>query len=234
MRRGGGRPTLAAMNRPSSLVLLAALGCCTGAFAATAATPAGVPASGPIGGAVQRAAATACERAATETLRSGRGAATASVSFNAPPAVVPGPADAAELTLRGAGRVQAGTSPARPFSYSCSYDTQADKVAGIVVRDAGTPVQGAAPRPVDPDLSFVSPTACESAAADALKRRWPGVSRIAFNPDTRELSQDASGEAHLRGQGTALPNTGAPATHFAYDCTIDARNGRVTGLQLTR
>ncbi len=233
MQHGGRRPTLAAMKRPSSLVLLAALGC-TGASAATAATPAAATASGPIGSAAQRAAATACERAATETLRSGRGAATANVGFNAPPAVVPGPADAAELTLRGAGRVQAGTAPARPFSYSCSYDTQADKVAGIVVRDAGAPVQTAAPRPVDPDLSFVSPTACESAAADALKRRWPGVSRIAFNPDTRELNQDASGEAHLRGQGTALPNTGAPATHFAYDCAIDARNGRVTGLQLTR
>jgi hypothetical protein len=221
------------MKRLSCLVCLAALGC-HGAIAATAAAPGPAPASGPLVSAAQRAGAVACERAATETLRGGRGAANASVSFNAPPVMQPGPADAVELTLRGAGRVQTGNTPARPFSYSCSYDTQADKVAGIVVRDAGAPVQSAAPRPVDPDLSFVSPTACESAAADALKRRWPGVSRIAFNPDTRELSQDASGEAHLRGQGTALPNTGAPATHFAYDCAIDARNGRVTGLQLTR
>jgi hypothetical protein len=223
------------MKRLSRLAPLAALGCCASAFAATAAAPGAPAASGPIGNAAQRAAAAACESAATETLRSGRGGAGASVGFNAPPAVVPGPADAVELTLRGAGRVQpAGNAPARPFSYSCSYDTQGDKVTGIVVRDAGPPQASAAPKPVDPDLSFVSPAACESAAADALKRRWPYVSRIAFNTDTRQLSQDASGEAHLQGQGTALPNVGAPATHFAYDCVIDARNGRVTGLQLTR
>lgn len=234
MRRGGPRPTLAAMNRLSCLAPLAALGCCAGAIAATAAAPAGASASGPIGNAAQRAAATACESAATDTLRGGRGAASATVSFNAPPTVVPGPADALELTLRGAGRVQAGTAAARPFSYSCSYHTQDDKVTGIVVRDAGAPAAVAAPRPVDPDLSFVSPAACESAAADALKRRWANVSRIAFNTDTRQLSQDASGEAHLQGQGTATPSVGAPATHFAYDCVIDARNGRVTGLQLTR
>lgn len=219
------------MKSPSCIVPLVALGC-AGAMAATPSAPASAPGAGPIASVAQRAAATACERAAQDTLRSGRGPAV-TVSFNAPASVVPGPADAVELTLRGAGRVQA-TSGARPFSFSCNYDTQADKVTGIVVRDAGTPAPVAAPRPVDPDLSHVSPAACESAAADALSKRWPNVSRIAFNTDARQLSQDANGQAHLLGQGTAVPNFGEPATFFGYDCVIDARNGRVTGLQLSR
>lgn len=223
------------LSRLAPWVPLAALVCHAGVMAATAAAPGSAAASGPIAGAAQRAAAAACEAAATETLRGGRGSANASVGFNAPPALVPGPADAIELTLRGAGRVQpAGNAPARPFNYSCTYDSEGGKVTGIVVRDAGAAAPVASPRPVDPDLSFVSPAACESAAADALKRRWPNVSRIAFNTDTRQLSQDASGEAHLQGQGTALPRVGAPSAHFGYDCAIDARNGRVTGLQLTR
>jgi hypothetical protein len=231
MLYGRQHPTLAAMKLISCTVSLAALGC-TGAIAATPAAAVSPAASGPLGSSSQRAATAACEQAAQDTLRSGRGPAV-TVTFNAPASVVPGPADAVELTLRGAGRVQSA-SGARPFSFSCSYDSAADKVTGIVVRDAGAPAPAAAPRPVEPDLSHLSPPACESAAADALKRRWPYVSRIAFNIDTRQLSQDANGEAHLQGQGTALPNVGAPATHFSYNCALDASSGRVTGLQLTR
>lgn len=175
-------------------------------------------------------AAAACERAAQETLQGSRREARG-VSFTASPSAVPGPADATEVTLRGAGRVLA-SSGSRPFSYSCNYDAQTRQVTGVVVRDAGGVERKPAPRPVEPDLSNVSPAACESSAANSLKRRWPAVSRIVFNSETRQLSQDASGLAHLRGQGTAQPQVGGPSTHFSYDCAIDARSGRITGLQL--
>jgi hypothetical protein len=175
-------------------------------------------------------AAEACEKAVRETLAGSRGPAP-EVSFNAPAATVPGAADATESVLRGSGRVRNG----RAFSYSCNFDTRKGEVSGVVLRDASpAPTQRpAAPAAsVEPDLSRISPTACESAAATALQRRWPNVSRIAFNGDTRALSQDTTGEAQLSGRGTALPTPDAPSTHFSYRCTIDARSGRVTAARV--
>jgi hypothetical protein len=175
-------------------------------------------------------AAEACEKAVRETLAGSRGPAP-EVSFNAPPAAAPGPADAAESVLRGSGRVRNG----RTFSYSCNFDTRKGEVSGVVLRDASPASAQRAAAPVanvEPDLSRLSPAACESAAASALQRRWPNVSRIAFNSDTRSLSQDAAGEAQLSGRGTALPTADAPSTHFSYRCTIDARSGRVTAARV--
>ncbi len=197
--------------------------CLAGAALAQAAPPASAPSAGAGAGA-------ACERAAQDTLQSGRRPAL-SVSFNAPPSAAPGAADANEIILRGAGRALS-SSGSRPFSYSCNYDTQARKVAGIVLRDAGSAERQPAPRSVEPDLSNISPAACESAAAGALKRRWPSVTGIVFSSDTRQLSQDASGQARLRGQGTAQPQVGGLSTYFRYDCAIDARSGRITGLDV--
>lgn len=201
------------MHRP--LFALTLLLAAAGALAAAASEPA----SG------RAAAAAACERAAQSTLRDTRGAA-ASATFDRAPSLVPGPADAGEMTLRGSGQARTPNG-ARPFSYSCTYDTRNNAVAGVVLRDVGTPDRAVPARAVEPDLSQISPTACESAAADALKRRWPGVAQIAFNANTRQLSQEAGGPASLRGQGQAIPSLRAPATHFSYDCALDPRNGRV-------
>jgi hypothetical protein len=173
-------------------------------------------------------AAAACERAAQNTLRETRGAG-AIASFGGPPTAVPGAADAGEITLRGSGLVR-GNSGSRPFSYSCTVDMRNNEVAGVVVRDAGE--KSVAARPVEPDLSALSPQACESAAAAALKRRWPTVTGIAFNGDTRTLEQDSGGGADLRGQGTAQPAPNAPSTHFSYHCALDARSGRVLAARI--
>jgi hypothetical protein len=171
----------------------------------------------------------ACEKAVRDTLAGARGPAP-EVSFNAPPVAAPGPADAAEQVLRGSGRVRNG----RSFTYSCNFDARKGEAAGVVLRDA-SPASQRAPATaasVEPDLSRISPAACESAAATALQRRWPNVSRIAFSGDTRSLQQDSSGQADLRGQGTAQPVPGAPSTHFSYRCTIDARSGRITAARV--
>jgi hypothetical protein len=198
------------MRRLLAAALPLALACATGAAAAQS------------GG----AATAACERATRDTLRPARGPAP-EVSFNAPPVVVPGSADANGVVLRGAGRVR-NADGGRSFTYSCTFDSRSGEVAGVVVRDAA--VERGAARAVaaaEPDLANVSPAACESAAASALKQRWPNVSRIAFNPATRALQQSSSDSADLRGQGTAMPLPGAPATHFSYRCAIDPRSGRV-------
>jgi hypothetical protein len=194
---------------------------------ASAAAAASAPAASAsaVGVSQRSIAVAACERAVQTTLRETRGAS-AAPTFNTAPSVVPGAADAPEITLRGAGQVRIGAG-VRPFSFSCSFDIASASVAGVVVRDSAAAPTATAARAVEPDLSHVSPTACESAAAAALKRRWPGVMQINFNPDTRQLSQDADGVASLRGQGSATPTVRDPEVHFSYDCAIDARNGRV-------
>ena len=198
-------------------------------IAASEPTPAPVPAtSAPP---AHREAAAACERAAQETLRDTRGAA-APATFSASPTFLPGAADAVEITLRGAGRLRTAANGTQSFSYSCTYDTRAATVTGVVLRDAGAPARTPQPSSVEPDLSHLSPVACESAAASALKQRWPNVTELSFTADTRQLSQDSSGIAHLRGQGRARPSMRDPATYFNYECQIDARNGRVLGLRL--
>ena len=185
------------------------------------------PAAASAAAAPPAAAAAACERAVQATLVEARGAA-ASAVFTAPTRT-PAAVDAAAIALRGSGQLRT-TSGSRSFSYSCSYDSTTGTVAGVVVRDASD--RAPAARVVEPDLAHLSPTACESAAALALKRRWPGVANISFDSRTRQLSQSASDNASLRGQGTALPSLRDPATHFSYDCSIDPRNGRVLGLRL--
>ena len=217
-----GRPTLATMVRSFLPVMLGALA--NAALAAAASAPGSTAAQG------RGAIAAACERATQETLRDSRGPS-AVASFAAAPALQPGAADAAELVLRGSGQVRTPAG-ARPFSYSCTYDTVAGAVAGVVLRDAGVPAQTPAARSVEPDLSHLSPLACESAAAGALKRRWPHVSTISFNAGMRQVSQDRQDTASLRGQGTALPSPRDPSTHFSYDCAVDTRNGRVTGIAI--
>jgi len=206
-----------------------ALACAAVAAGGVQAQPASAPAAKP---SANGAAASACERAARSTVSTTRGAV-ADVSFTAPPTLVPGPADSAEIVLRGAGRARSSAGT-RNFSYSCNFDTRSGEVSGVVVRDAAGEGAQAAPavRSVEPDLSNVSPVACESAAAAALKQRWPMVSRIAFNPDTRAMEQDSLGNAALRGQGTAQPAPNAPSTHFTYSCAVDPRSGRVLATRI--
>jgi hypothetical protein len=199
------------MRRLLPALLPLALACAASAAAAQAA-----------GG----AAGEACERAARDTLRPARGPAP-EVTFNAPPVVVPGSADANGIVLRGAGRVRPAGGAARSFSYSCNFDSRSGEVAGVVLRDAAPERAPARAADIEPDLANLSPAACESSAASALKQRWPNVARIAFNPATRALRQASADSAALSGQGTAQPTPGAPSTHFSYHCAIDPRSGRV-------
>jgi hypothetical protein len=218
-------------------LVLAALATGATAFAQTAAEPAASaasPAARAANGLPPASAVQACELAVRATLRNARGAA-AEVSFNAPPAALPGSADGGDLLLRGAGRARSGGS-VRTFTYSCTYDTRASGVAGVVLRDAVPADERAAAAPVrtvEPDLSQISPAACESAAATALKRRWPNVGRIAFSAGTRSLIQDSAGTAKLEGQGTAQPQPSSDlSAHFRYQCALDAASGRVLALRL--
>jgi hypothetical protein len=175
-------------------------------------------------------AVAACERAARQALSPQ--AADAEVAFNAAPREQDVLSNGNHTVLRGSGRLR---SPGgmRGFSYSCNVDLRSANVTGVVVRE--TPAAAAAPAraPAEPDLSHVSPRACESDAAVALKKRWPRVSQISFDSATRRLLQDAAGRAELRGRGSALPTPDSPSTHFGFECVFDPRDGRVLGTRIS-
>jgi hypothetical protein len=194
---------------------------CAPAFAA-AAQPATGSADAPLTSAAQ-----ACEREARQAL-AGRVAGAVKLSFSTAPAVQPYISNENQTVLRGVARWQRGNE-VRSIQYSCTVDLASFKV-GLVIRDA-TPAPAEAPArapaPAEPDLSALSPAACESRAAEALKKRWPRVSEIAFDPATRSFGQPSAGIAIFRGSGRAVPTLGAPHTFFAFECEIDPRDGWV-------
>ena len=178
------------------------------------------------------AAAQACERAARQAL-AGTGSRAAALTFNPGPAVQVGLSNDSQIVLRGVARLQ-DAKEVRSFSYSCNVDPASADVTGLVTRDT-TPAaaQAPTPAPVEPDLSRLSPEACESNAVEMLKQRWPRVSEISFDVATRVFRQQSGSQAELHGSGRAVPSQGSPSTFFAFDCAVDPRNGRVQGTRLS-
>ncbi|MEP7302755.1 MAG: hypothetical protein ABI699_14660 [Caldimonas sp.] len=177
-------------------------------------------------GSLVSAAAQACERETRQALR-GRGLAGVEVSFDAAPALQPGLSSDSQVVLRGTARWRRA-GDALSIIYSCNVDLRSFEV-GLVLRDT-TPAAGpAAPTraPAEPDLSALSPAACESSAAEALKRRWPRVSEISFDSATRTFRQPSATRGELHGSGRATPAPGATPSVFAFDCELDPRDGRV-------
>lgn len=184
-------------------------------------------------GAVGADAVAACERAARQSVAPRAGGA--EVSFTAPPAAQPGLSHAGQAVLRGAGRWRSAGG-VRSFSYSCNVDLRTGDAVGVVVRHAepdaaatASPARAAA----EPDLGQLSPAACESSAAVALKQRWPRVSHISFESDTRRLASDPAGTTELQGRGQALPAPDAPSTYFGFSCVVDPKDGRVLSTRIS-
>ncbi|MEO7058067.1 MAG: hypothetical protein ABI281_13095 [Caldimonas sp.] len=200
----------------ASVVAAAFMGLAFAASAQPAAGGADAPAT---------SAAQACEREARQAL-AGRVAGAVKLTFNTAPEVRPYISNENQTVLRGVARWQRGTE-VRSIQYSCTVDLASFKV-GLVIRDATpAPAETPARAPAEPDLSALSPAACESRAAAALKKRWPRVSEIAFDPATRSFGQPSAGIAIFRGNGRAVPTPGAPHTFFAFECEIDPRDGWV-------
>ena len=176
----------------------------------------------------------ACERSARQAVP-GSGRQPVEVSFTAAPTVQPGPTIDGQIVLRGAGRFRAPTGM-RSFTYTCNVDVRSAEAVGLVLRDT-TPaaaVKAAAPRPpAEPDLSALSPAACESSAVAALKARWPRVSQISFDPRTRVFRQPSADSAQLHGSGQAVPSVDSATRVFGFDCEIDPRDGRVLGISIS-
>jgi hypothetical protein len=174
------------------------------------------------------AAVEACERSARQAVPTSA-REPAEVTFNGAPIVQPGPGIDGQQVLRGAGHWR-GAGGTRSFSYTCNVDSRSGEAVGLVLRDTTAPVAAKSPPPrppAEPDLSQLSPAACESSAVAALKARWPYVSQISFDARTREFRQPSASSALLHGSGRAMPDLSSPSRLFGFDCEIDPRSGRV-------
>ena len=202
------------MNRLLSALTLAL---CTALPAATAAAQAD-PAK-----ATER-----CEKEVSDTIRRLRGKDVRDVQFVAARRVLlPGGED--ETGVRGEGRYRAGSGASVSFSYGCAYQAATDETSGVVFREIGAP-RAAAEKPFEPDLSNISPEACESAVAAALKKQHPRVARINFGSDSRRMQAGENGRVELLGQGSVERASGMNLIPFSYRCEVEPRSGRIVGV----
>ena len=181
------------------------------------------------------AAVEACERSARQAVPN-LGRELVEVTFSGAPAVQPGPAIDGQIVLRGAGRWRAPAGPVRTFTYTCNVEVKSGEAVALVLRDTTPQPAAKAPPPrppAEPDLSELSPAACESSAVAALKARWPRVSQITFDVRTRVFQQPSASSALLHGSGQALPSADSATRLFGFDCEIDPRDGRVLRISIS-
>lgn len=183
---------------------------------------------GHAGPATAQDGAEACEEAVIRTVQQLRGARAQVVEFSAVKRDATRKSER-ETTLRGQGRYHAGSGgAAQPFRYSCVYDADTGLASGVVLRDGGgPPAPRARERPWEPDMTRLSPEACETAAAASLKRRYPAVGAITFATDTRQLRPAAEGRTSLEGQGRMARAPGLNLVRFNYRCELEARSGKL-------
>jgi hypothetical protein len=171
-----------------------------------------------------------CEAAVSETIRRMRGREANEVQFVAARRQLL-PATDDETGVKGEGRYRAASGDSVPFSYSCAYNSNTEATSGVMFRETGVRTAAAAARPFEPDLTFVSPEACESAAAAALKAKHPRIGRLTFGSDSRRMQPGVNGQVQLSGQGALQRAAGMNAVPFSYRCQVDPRSGRVAGIE---
>jgi hypothetical protein len=174
-------------------------------------------------------AAESCETAVTETIKEMRGRDAQDVQFLKDRRVLT-PTTGEETDVKGAGRYRSPTGASMPFTYGCAYNTKTGASSGIVFRDAGGAREAEA-KPWQPDLMSVSPEACETAVAAALKSKHPRVGRIAFGSDSRQLRPAPAGRASLEGIGAVQRAPGMNAVQFSYRCEFEPGNGKLVAVQ---
>jgi hypothetical protein len=173
-----------------------------------------------------------CETKVAETVTRMRGKDAQEVQFvGGKRALTPTSDD--ETGVKGEGRYRSASGRATTFTYSCYYNTKSGETSGVVFRDTG----GGAPLPEatawQPDLSNVSPEACESAAAASLKDKHPRVGRIVLDADTRRVAPGPDGHLLLEGRGAVQRAPGMNANPFGYRCEFDRRGLRIVDVQTT-
>ncbi len=203
------------MNTPLHCAGLALLLCATGV--AVAAPPD-----------TAKAAGDACETAVADTVRRMRGRDAQEVQFiGAKRAISPTPGD--ETGVKGEGRYR-GPAGAVSFTYSCAFNAETGATGGVVFREIG-PARPSGEASWQPDLSKLSPEACEAATAAALKDKYPRVGRIAFDGESRQLRPAPNAGTSLEGQGALERAPGMNSVPFTYRCEFEPHGGKVVSVQ---
>src|SRR5204862_7757685 len=114
-----------------------------------------------------------CEAAVAETVRRVRGPAGKEVQFVGAKRALTTPNDEEEIGVKGEGRYWSASSGAVSFSYTCAFNAKTGGTSGVLFRETGTTAGGEAAW--QPDLSHLSPEACEAATAAVLKDKYPRV-----------------------------------------------------------
>ncbi len=174
-------------------------------------------------------AAERCESAVAETIKRMRGRAAQELQFIGAKRNLQ-PAQDDETGVRGEGRYNSKAGGTISFTYSCAYNAKAGTTSGVMFRETGSE-RAQAETNWQPDMTFVSPDACETATAADLKQKYPRVARIAFGSDSRQLRPAADNNASLEGQGAVQRAPGMTAVPFNYRCEFNTRNGRLVSVQ---
>ena len=176
-------------------------------------------------------AADRCEAAVAETVKRMRGRSAQELQFIGAKRNLQ-PAQDDETGVRGEGRYSSKAGGTVTFTYSCAYNAKAGTTSGVMFRETGSD-RSRNDAAWQPDMTFVSPDACETATAADLKQKYPRVGRIAFGSDSRQLRPAADDHTSLQGQGAVQRAPGMQLTPFQYSCEFDPRNGRIVSVQTT-
>jgi hypothetical protein len=203
------------MKTSSTLLFITATAFCAGSHAALPADAA--------------KAAESCEAAVTDTIKEMRGRDAQEVQFQKDKRVL-APTTGEETDVKGAGRYRNAMGASTPFTYGCAYNGKTGGTSGIVFRDGGG-LRASEEKPWQPDLVNVSPEACETAVAAALKTKHPRVGRIAFGSDSRQLRPAPAGRSSLEGVGAVQRAPGMNLVQFTYRCEFEPGNGKLVAVQ---
>lgn len=174
-------------------------------------------------------AADGCEAAVTETIKEMRGRDASEIQFQKDKRVL-NATTGEDTDVKGAGRYRNAAGASTPFTYGCAYNSSTGATSGIVFRDGGG-LRASEEKAWQPDLMSVSPEACETAVAAALKQKHPRVGRIAFGSDSRQLRPAPAGRSSLEGIGAVERAPGMNLVQFSYRCEFEPRNGKLVAVQ---
>ncbi len=201
----------------------------TAAIFAACGLPSLSQAASGVSPAVAAKAAESCESAVNETIKTLRGRDAQDIQFAKDKRVLL-PTAGDDTDVKGAGRYRAANGAVMPFTYGCAYNADNDTTSGIVLRDAGGS-RASAEKPWEPDLTNVSPEACETAVAADLKSKHPRVGRIAFGSDSRQLRPAPNGRSSLEGMGAVQRAPGMNLVQFRYRCEFEPGKSRIVAVQ---
>lgn len=175
-------------------------------------------------------AADRCETAVAETVKRMRGKEAQEVEFfGAKRQIAPTPEE--DLGVKGEGRYRRPSGEQVPFSYSCAYNSKTGATSGALFKETAGTGDSRAAKPWEPDLLSVSPEACESATAAALKQKYPRVGRIAFGSDSRKLRPAPNEHTLLEAQGAVERAPGMNLVPFTYRCEFETKGGKLVRVE---